>query len=36
MADGTEQAVIYSKAVHAFNEETKEFDEVDNTLVEDG
>lgn len=35
MSDGTEQAVFYPETVHVFNGDTKHFDDVDNTLVEE-
>ncbi len=35
MSDGTEQAVFYPETVHVFDEDTKTFDDVDNTLVEE-
>lgn len=31
MSDGTEQAVFYPETVHVFNDDTKTFDDVDNT-----
>ena len=34
MSDGTEQAVFYPETVHVFNDDTKTFDDVDNTIVE--
>ncbi len=34
MSDGSEQAVFYSNDVHLFNEKTKRFEDVDNTLKE--
>ena len=35
MSDGTEQAVFYPETVHVFNDDTKNFDDVDNTIVEE-
>ncbi len=35
MSDGTEQAVFYPKTVHVFNKETNNFDDVDNTIVQE-
>ena len=35
MSDGTEQAVFYPETVHVFNDDTKTFDDVDNTIVEE-
>lgn len=35
MSDGTEQAVFYPETVHVFNNDTKTFDDVDNTIVEE-
>ena len=35
MSDGTEQAVFYPETVHVFDEDTKIFDEVDNTIIEE-
>ena len=36
MNDGTEQAVFSPSAIHVFDEETHAFEEVENTLIEDG
>ena len=35
MSDGSEQAVYYPEAVHVYDEETGEYEEVDNTLKEE-
>ena len=35
MSDGSEQAVFYPEAVHVFNEDTKKYENVDNTFAEE-